>query len=116
MHAVGNLMDQFDLDINESGAGKPGPVLADGQCARHSAGPTATASPIRSRQVVLGDDVGHAHAPTSAQDSIDRREHGRLVHRQIDHAVGDDHVNGLGRQRDVLDVALHELYVEPFSS
>ena len=38
-------------------------------------------------------------------------EDGRLVRRQVDDAVADDHVKRLGRQRDGLDVALQELHV-----
>ena len=39
------------------------------------------------------------------------RKHAVLVGRQIDHAVGDDHVHRVVRQRDVLDLALQELDV-----
>ena len=38
-------------------------------------------------------------------------EHGGLVGGQVDHAVGDDHVDGGVRQRDGLDGALDEFHV-----
>ncbi len=62
-------------------------------------------------QPIVGHDVRHADSPAGRQHALDLAEHGRLVCREVDHAVADDHVNGRLRQRHVLDHALQELDV-----
>lgn len=61
--------------------------------------------------VILGQDVGDAQAASGSQDAEALGEHGALIAGQVDHAVGDDHVDGAVRQRDRLDVAVQELDV-----
>ena len=62
-------------------------------------------------QRVIGDDVGDADPAARAQDARDLGEDGRLVRGQVDDAVADDDVDRVGRQRDLLDVALEQLDV-----
>ena len=61
--------------------------------------------------MVLGDDVADAQAAAWLEDPEGLGEHRRLVHRQVDHAVGDHHVHRGGGEGDLLDVALEELDV-----
>jgi hypothetical protein len=56
----------------------------------------------------VGGDVADAQAPAGPQDPEGFGEDACLVGREIDDAIGDDHVDLLARQRDVLDVAVQE--------
>jgi hypothetical protein len=62
-------------------------------------------------EVVLGEEVGDAEPATGPQHAETLGQHGILVARQVDHAVGDDHVHGLAGQRDGLDVAFEPVDV-----
>ena len=64
--------------------------------------------PLRRGEVVGGQDVGDAQPPAGPQDPEALGEHGGPVGRQVDHAVGDDHVHRAVRQRDRLDLAAEE--------
>ncbi len=50
-----------------------------------------------SRQVVLGDDVGDPDPAAGHQNPEHLGQHRRLVHGQVDHAVGDHDVDGASR-------------------
>ena len=92
-------------------ASRPCPELGEREGARDAARVRAALGALLGRQAVLGHDVGDAHAAAGPQDAGDLAEHRRLVGRQVDHAVADDDVDRLGRERDGLDVALEELDV-----
>ena len=59
--------------------------------------------------MVVGDDVGDPDSATGSKHPLDLVEYRLLVGREVDHAVGDDDVDGLVPQRDVLDVSAQEL-------
>ena len=59
----------------------------------------------------IGDHVGHREATSRHQHPCGLAQDRALVPGQVDHAVRDHHVDGLVWQRDLLDVALHELDV-----
>ena len=63
------------------------------------------------RQLAEQDDVAHREASAGLQHPERLREHLALVAGQVDHAVADDHVDGVRRQRDGLDVSLEEFDV-----
>ncbi|GAA1388268.1 hypothetical protein GCM10009613_25320 [Pseudonocardia kongjuensis] len=62
-------------------------------------------------QVGFGQDVGDPEAPAGSQDPGGFGQSARLVDRQGEHAVGDDHVDHTVGQRDVFEVAQPELDV-----
>ena len=57
------------------------------------------------------DHVGNGEAPAGLQHAEGLAQDAVLVRRQVDHAVGNDHVHRVVGQRDVLDLALQELDV-----
>jgi hypothetical protein len=61
--------------------------------------------------VVFGEDVGDAQAVAVPQHAEVLCEDGGPVGGQVDHAVGDDHVERAAGQRDRLDLAAEELHV-----
>ena len=77
------------------------------RCSRRRNGGSA----VNRRQAILGHHVGDTDPPAGDQDAKHLREHGGLVGRQVDHAVGDHHIHRRIRQRQGLDLALEELHV-----
>src|SRR5574337_1669639 len=61
--------------------------------------------------MIFGDDVGDPDPPAGSQDPTHLGQYGRLVDRQVDHAVGDHHVDAVVHEGDVLDGALAKLDV-----
>ena len=66
---------------------------------------------VASSMLGVGDHVADGEAASRARTRAASRKHRRLVAREVDHAVGDDHVDGVVGQRDVLDRSLQELDV-----
>ena len=74
--------------------------------------PRATASQVTPSGSWLGaDDVGEREPAAGPQRARGGCEHGGLVGREVDHAVGDHAVDASRRRRAGLDVALAELDV-----
>jgi hypothetical protein len=63
------------------------------------------------RQLGAGDDIGDRQPTTGLQYAEGLAEDLGLVRRQVDHAVGDDHVGGVVGHRQVLDFAQAKLDV-----
>ena len=61
--------------------------------------------------VVVGDDVGDGEPAAGLEHAGGLAQDLGLVAREVDHAVGDDHVDAVARQRDLLDVAAQPLDV-----
>ena len=61
--------------------------------------------------VVVGDDVGDGEAAAGAENAGGFGDHLGLVAGEVDHAVGDDHVDGACWERDLFDVAAQPLHV-----
>src|SRR5947199_188753 len=76
-----------------------------------SADVRAPFGPLVRTEVVVGHDVGDADASARAKHAMHLGEDPALVRRQVDHAVGDHHVDGVLRERDVLDVSPEEFDV-----
>jgi hypothetical protein len=72
---------------------------------RRCSRPRRPARPDPRGELILGDHVGDADAVAGLEDAEGLGEHGWLVGGEVDHAVGDDHVDRLGRQGDGLDLA-----------
>src|SRR4030095_2375931 len=106
VQAVGDLVGEIDHHVGEAGGGQVGLVLGPGEGPGDAADVAAPLGPLGRAQAVLGDDVADAKSPAGLEHAEGLGEYRRLVDRQVDHAVGDHHVDGLGRQRDRLDVAL----------
>ena len=111
VHPVGDLVRELDRDLLEPGRGEPGLVLADRERAGDAADVAAALRALGRRDPVLGDDVADAEPPAGAQDARDLGQHRRLVGREVDDAVRDHDVDGVRRQRDLLDHALEEVDV-----
>jgi hypothetical protein len=65
----------------------------------------------RRGQAAIGVNVGEVELPARLQRAPDLIQHRRLVLAQVDHAVGDDHVDAARRDAgggQILDPALHE--------
>ena len=102
----------LDLDRLEAGRRPARLELGRGSARRRCSRSTAAMSaPRRLVHVRVGDDVADGEAPTGPQDPRRLAEDLRLVAGEVDHAVGDDHVDRVVGQRDVLDRALDELDV-----
>ena len=100
-----------DRDVDEPDGLEARPELGERQSARDAADVGAALGALRRRQVVLGDDVGDAHAAARAENPRDLAEHSRLVGSEVDHAVADHHIDRLRGKRNVLDVAADEFDV-----
>src|SRR5688572_21371115 len=104
---VPRLVRRLDLDRVEARTPELRVVLAERQGARDAPRPAPSLGAVLRGEVVRCDDVADPEAAARAKHAMHLGEHLRLVHRQIDHAVGDDHVHAAVRQRDLLDEALH---------
>ena len=85
--------------------------LREGQGAGDTADVAAPLGALLRVSAVVGDDVRDADAAARAQHACDLREYSGLVRGQVDDAVADHDVDRVGRQRDLLDVALEQLDV-----
>ena len=63
------------------------------------------------RQLALDHDVGDGEASAGLEHAEGLAQHARFVATQVDDAVGDDDVDAVVRQRDLLDVTLEEARV-----
>ena len=81
------------------------------ESAGDAADPQFHAAPDVGRHVAADDDVGDRESAARFQHAEGLAQHGIFVAREIDHAVGDDHVHRVVRQRNGLDRALQELDV-----
>ena len=84
---------KVDLGVDEPGSGQSVEVLRPGQRTGDAPDVGAALGPVGRGEVVLGDDVGDPDPPARAQHPEHLGQHGRLVGRQVDHAVGDDDVD-----------------------
>ena len=98
-------------DVGQAGVGEVAGVLVAGQRAGDAAD---VLRQVGARGVVhagVGDDVGDGEAAAGLEHAGGLAQHLRLVGREVDDAVGEDDVDGVGRQRDRLDVALEPVHV-----
>ena len=58
----------------------------------------------------MHDDVCEVEAPAWLEHTVDLVEHASLVRRQVDHAVGDHHVDALVVHRQGLEVAFAKVH------
>jgi hypothetical protein len=105
---VGDLVGEGHLDLLKADGGQTLLVLVLGERAGDAAHVAAALGTVIRGEAILGDDVADADPAAWLKDAVDLGEHGRLVDRQVDHAVGDHHVDRGGGQGDLLDVALEE--------
>src|SRR3970040_1763758 len=56
-------------------------------------------------------DVRNREAPARLEHPESLRQNAVLVGREVDHAVGDDDVHGVVRERDLLDLPLEAFHV-----
>ena len=82
-----------------------------GQGAGDAPGPLLHVSARCLVHLGVGNDVCHGEAPAGSQDPRRLAEDRGLVGREVDHAVGDDHVDRVVGQRHRLDRSLQELDV-----
>lgn len=104
-------MGEGNFGVDETDSRQAFHVLRSGERSCDAADIRPTLSAVSRRQVVFCDDVGNAYTSARHQDPEHLGQHGRLVGRQVDHAVGDHHIYCTVRQRDVLDGALQEFDV-----
>ena len=85
--------------------------LGFGECAGDAAGPCRHVGFGLLVHVGVGDHVRDREPAAGAQHPGGFGDHLGLVAGEVDHAVGDDHVDALVRERQLLEVALDELDV-----
>src|SRR5439155_27004316 len=111
VHPVSNLVGKDHRCVDEPRAVESVFVLS---LAERSGYATHSASPrlaVVLAQSVVRYDITDADASSRPQQPEYLGQHRRLVGRQVDYAVRDDHVDALVGQGDLLDVALEELDV-----
>src|SRR5215468_3883733 len=102
---------RLHVDSLEAGLGKLIAVLLLLERAGHAADPELDALANGRRHLAAHHDVGHGKATAGLEHAKGFGQHTILVGREVDHAIGDDHIHaGLG-QGDLLDLALEELRV-----
>src|SRR5690606_3481615 len=111
VHAVGELVGGGDGDVGEPGGGQVVAVFGEGEGSGDAGDMVAAGRTVGEGQVVFGDDVGDPEPPAGRQDPKGFGERRGFVGAQVDHAVGDDHVDVVVWVRDLLHVSLEELYV-----
>lgn len=99
-----DVVCELDRHVFESGRFEPGAIVRFGESAGDADDVAAALGTLGVDQSVLGDDVAHADPPAGAQQSRDLGEHGRC-RRQVDHAAGDDHVDGCVGERNGVDAS-----------
>src|SRR3954469_11316523 len=107
---IGSSVDVMVMSSTSSGF-QPILELRERQRARDASDVAATVGPFFGGKAIVRHDVADADSTTRAQNAMHLGEHLGLIDRQGDDAVGDDHIDGAGRDGDVLDVALEELDV-----
>jgi hypothetical protein len=106
--AVRDLVRELHRDVLEARGLETRLVLALRERAGNAADVGAARGPLLGLEAVLGDDVGDSDPPAGLQHPGELCEDRRLVRRQVDDAVGDDDVDRVGREGDVLDDAAEE--------
>src|SRR5262245_30475843 len=95
-----------DLHVDEAAGLDEGDVLSFLESAPDSGRPDPDVRAARRRDVSVDDDVGDLQATARLQDPERLAEHGSLVRREVDDAVGDDEVGGSVLDRQRLGVSL----------
>src|SRR6266536_6127137 len=99
-------MCRSDFDPGEAGRGSAVTVLRNRQRARDAAYVRAALGTLGRSDLVLGHDVRDAEAATQPEHPERLGENRGLVNRQVDDAVGNDHVDRAVWQWDGLDLPL----------
>jgi len=86
-------------------------VLSFQKSSGNSAGPEVDALAGVLGDFGADDHVGELETPARAQDAVDLGEHSVLVGHEVDHAVGDDDVDGFVGEGQILDQAMVQLDV-----
>ena len=99
----------LDLDLIEARVGQIAPELVDRQRSRDAAGELLRVLARDLVHVGIGHDVADGESSPWPQDAGGLEEDPALVRGEVDHAVGDDHVDRRVVQGNVLDLAFEEL-------
>src|SRR5581483_10283257 len=99
---------RLQLHIGKASGAQLGGVVVLLQRTGNAADPQFHAAANIGGHVATDDDVGHGEAAAGFEHAKGFAQHGVLVAGQIDDTVGDDHVDRVVRQRDVLDGAFEE--------
>src|SRR5262249_15301414 len=102
---------RFHFDALEADFGELVAVLLLLESAGHTADPELDALSDGRRHGAAHDDVGHGEPTAGLEHAEGFGQHAILVGRQIDHAIGDDHVHAGFGQGDLLDLTLEEFHV-----
>ena len=92
----------LDVDVGEAGAGEFGGVFGFFESAGDAAGPEFDVAADFGGDLAADDDVGDGEAAAGLEDAEGFGEDAVLVGGEVDDAVGDDDVDGVVGQRDVL--------------
>src|SRR5581483_924753 len=111
VHPVRHRVRELDGDTVEAGGFESGDVFGTRERPGDAPDVAAALGALLGREVVVGHHVAHTDAASRLQDAGDLGEDRGLVRREVDHAVGDDDVDGARRERDLLDHAAEEMDV-----
>src|SRR5215831_11130277 len=102
---------RFEFNLAESSSFQLCTVLVLFESSSNTSDPREHAPPNLWQHFPAGYDVGDSKASTGFQNSKGLPENSILVCGEIDHAVGDDHIDGIVGKRNALDLSLQELHV-----
>src|SRR5690606_25089173 len=105
------LVLRGDDDVVESGVEQHRAELGDERGARHTSAVQTDVSADLVGQFGRRHDIGDRQTSTGTEHPIRVGEHRGLVRGQVDHTVGDDHVDGAVGDGQVFDLAEAELDV-----
>src|SRR5699024_9785375 len=95
VHLVGDRVGRSDVDVGEPRGTQAVAVFGEREGSRDAADVATAFGALRGSELVGGDDVADADASTWGEHTGDFGKHGGLVHGQVEHTVGNDHVDGV---------------------
>ena len=110
MPSVSSCVGSISMSVNPARSSSA-PYSANESAPGDAAHVRPALGSVGRREVVVGHHVADAEPAAGPQHAEHLVDHSRLVGRQVDHAVRDDHVDARLGQRDVLDESLQELDV-----
>src|SRR5918999_1593250 len=98
----------LDVDLLEAGFAKKGPVLSLFERSGDASDPELHVLSDGTGNFATYDDVAHREPSPGLEDAERLTQHLPFVGRQVDHTVGDDHVDRCVGQRDAFDLSLQK--------
>src|SRR5690348_6928088 len=101
----------FDFDIDEACCAQEAAIGVFFESASDAPGPGFQVGAYLLREVAQKHHVRDSKAPAGSQYTVRLAQHLPLIGGEVDHAVGDHHINRVLRQRDRLDNSFEKAHV-----